>query len=73
MAAGGSHTVAVRTDGTLWAWGNNYEGQLGDGTTTDRSAPVQAGHGHYLEERGSEHQPHPSRAHRRRTLGLGQQ
>lgn len=35
---------AVKTDGTLWAWGakNNY-GQLGDGTTLNRSSPVQIG------------------------------
>jgi len=38
-----NHTVAIRTDGTLWAWGRNYEGQLGDGTTTDRTTPVQVG------------------------------
>jgi len=38
---GGSHTVATRTDGTLWAWGNNAQGQLGDGTTTHRNTPVQ--------------------------------
>ena len=32
VSAGGSHTVAVRADGTLWAWGENSYGQLGDGT-----------------------------------------
>ena len=42
MAAGDDHTVAVKTDGTLWAWGSTT-GQLGDGTTTDRSSPVQVG------------------------------
>ncbi len=41
IAAGGSHTLALRSDGTLWAWGSNYSGQLGDGTTTDRAKPVQ--------------------------------
>jgi len=39
----GNHTVAVRADGTLWAWGNNAYGQLGDNTETDRIAPVQIG------------------------------
>ena len=33
------HTVAVRTDGSLWTWGMNSGGQLGDGTTTDRNEP----------------------------------
>jgi len=37
------HTVAIRTDGTLWAWGLNNAGQLGDGTTTNRHTPTQIG------------------------------
>ena len=41
MAAGAAHTVALKSDGTLWAWGENHYGQLGDGTTTNRSSPVQ--------------------------------
>jgi alpha-tubulin suppressor-like RCC1 family protein len=32
IAAGGRHTVALRTDGTIWAWGDNRAGQLGNGT-----------------------------------------
>jgi hypothetical protein len=43
VAAGGSHTVAIKADGTLWAWGRNQAGQLGDGTTEDQSSPVQVG------------------------------
>ncbi|AFE04907.1 hypothetical protein COCOR_02899 [Corallococcus coralloides DSM 2259] len=41
VVAGGSHTVALRGDGTVWGWGSNGNGQLGDGTTTDRAVPVQ--------------------------------
>ncbi|MCR2806297.1 RCC1 domain-containing protein [Paenibacillus soyae] len=36
----GSHSVAVKSDGTIWAWGANNAGQLGDGTTINRSTPV---------------------------------
>ena len=43
VASGGSHTVALRTNGTLWAWGDNRQGQVGDGTTTSRHSPVQIG------------------------------
>ena len=43
VAAGGSHTLAIKTDGTLWAWGYNYYGQIGDGTSgssTNKTSPV---------------------------------
>jgi alpha-tubulin suppressor-like RCC1 family protein len=39
-AAGGDHMAAIKTDGTLWTWGNNGSGRLGDGTTTNKSSPV---------------------------------
>ena len=40
IAGGGGHTLALRADGTLWAWGHNGAGQLGDGTKTNRTSPV---------------------------------
>ena len=43
VAAGWSHTIAIKSDGTLWAWGKNDLGQLGDGTTTTRLSAVQIG------------------------------
>ena len=42
ISAGETHTVAIR-DGELWAWGNNANGQLGDGTTNTRWYPVRIG------------------------------
>ena len=41
VAAGGSHSVAIGHNGSVWAWGGNASGQLGDGTSTNRSTPVQ--------------------------------
>ncbi|WP_317936587.1 RCC1 domain-containing protein [Streptomyces cellostaticus] len=41
VAAGGGHSVALRADGTVWAWGVNDLGQVGDGSTTNRNIPVQ--------------------------------
>ena len=35
----GDHTAVIKTDGTLWTWGNNTQGRLGDGTTLFRSSP----------------------------------
>jgi len=41
IAGGFNHTIALKTDGTVWTWGSNEFGKLGDGTTTQRTTPVQ--------------------------------
>jgi len=43
VAAGIRYTMGIRADGSLWAWGNNQFGQLGDGTTTSSFVPVRVG------------------------------
>jgi alpha-tubulin suppressor-like RCC1 family protein len=40
VAAGLGHSLAIRSDGTVWAWGSNRSGQLGDGTIENRRLPV---------------------------------
>jgi alpha-tubulin suppressor-like RCC1 family protein len=37
----GNYTAAIKTDGTLWLWGINTNGQLGDGTAVVKKSPVQ--------------------------------
>lgn len=41
VACGSFHSLFLKNDGTVWACGNNYYGQLGDGTSTERHTPVQ--------------------------------
>ncbi len=41
IARGYSHSLALKNDGTVWAWGSNVYGQLGDGTVVDRATAVQ--------------------------------
>jgi len=41
IAAGEQHSLVIKPNGSLWAWGTNYFGELGDGTTTDTTSPVQ--------------------------------
>lgn len=43
VSAGGLHTCGIRTAGSLWCWGSNAHGQIGDGTAQDRLAPTQVG------------------------------
>jgi hypothetical protein len=41
VSSGGYHMMAIKTDGTLWTWGKNDQGQLGTNDRTHRSQPVQ--------------------------------
>src|SRR6478672_11651711 len=40
LAAGFQHTCAILDDGSVWCWGDNSDGQLGDGTNSQRNSPV---------------------------------
>ncbi|MFN8288808.1 MAG: T9SS type A sorting domain-containing protein [Chitinophagaceae bacterium] len=41
VSSGGVSNLAVKKNGSLWSWGNNVYGQLGDGTTVSKNSPVQ--------------------------------
>ena len=43
ISLGYDHTLAIKTDGTLWAWGENGSGQIGNNSTTDVLSPIQIG------------------------------
>jgi alpha-tubulin suppressor-like RCC1 family protein len=41
ITAGADHSLAIKKDGTVWSWGANWYGQLGDGSTLNQFSPVQ--------------------------------
>ena len=41
ISGGYAHALVLKSDSTVWAWGDNTNGELGDNTTTDDSTPVQ--------------------------------
>ena len=45
ISAGLTHSLAIDENGTLWTWGHNSKGQLGNGTTTNSSTPIKIGEG----------------------------
>jgi hypothetical protein len=46
IAAGGGHCLALKRDGSLWSWGHNDHGQVGDGTIFSLVAPARIGNDH---------------------------
>ena len=46
IAIGAAHSLALKNDGSLWAWGQNDRGQLGDGTKSNKLAVTQIGSDH---------------------------
>ena len=43
VGQGSAHTVALKSDGTLWAWGHNADGRLGIGSFDDKLIPTRIG------------------------------
>ena len=61
IAVGGSTTLALKSDGTMWGWGQNLWGQLGDGTLApERATPVRSPPGQRLETGGDCRNPQRS-------------
>jgi Alpha-tubulin suppressor and related RCC1 domain-containing proteins len=46
IAIGAGHSLALKNDGSLWAWGQNDRGQIGDGTKSNQFAVTQIGSDH---------------------------
>ena len=74
IATGYEHSVALKADGTVWAWGQNYYGQLGKGTTTgsasQSSSAASAGALRCCGD-SSQLRPYAGRPVRRNPLGMG--
>lgn len=55
VSCGLSYTAALKTDGTLWTWGSNRDGQLGNGTFSDGDKPIQVLDGVVAMDCGARH------------------
>jgi alpha-tubulin suppressor-like RCC1 family protein len=54
IASGYLHSLAVKSDGTVWAWGDDTDGELGNGTSgTTSGVPIEVGAGGSLGQRDS--------------------
>lgn len=50
VAGTARHVIALKQDGSVWCWGANDRGEIGDGTTTNRSSPVSVVGGHSFQK-----------------------
>ena len=65
------HSLGLKSDGTLWAWGYNGYGQLGDGTTVSKTSPVQVGTDTKWVTIAAGQLSQPWHKIRRHTVGMG--
>ena len=55
VSLGGAHSAAIKNDGSLWMWGNNESGQLGNGTNVSSNIPIKIMEGVKSVSLGAEH------------------
>jgi alpha-tubulin suppressor-like RCC1 family protein len=55
ITLGGSHSAALKQDGSLWTWGGNASGQIGDSSTITRNVPIAIGNGYVAVAAGNNH------------------
>jgi alpha-tubulin suppressor-like RCC1 family protein len=55
ISAGHDHTLALKKDGSLWSWGRNHRGQIGNGTVETRTVPTRIGSANWISIAAGHH------------------